>query len=276
MIFEPINEDKAKDQVKIDYQKIKKALESSYLPLFFTYVGPFPEYLNYLTEQLVPLLQNYKFNMLIRETEEKLSPLIREGLMKSEEINEWLERYRHSPFFYNFQTDLSKIFSVNLKLAFIFVALREALKGWAIAAKKLSAVNRSGQSSANSFQKVKDFIQEDTSLLAVSQNQISDADRKIDQSGKIEKDLLPRYIFLCHQEYNQLMKTERHLILRVGIEKLILSSLPLLPEKIVSPINVFYNLTIKYEEFPELLYLMYEHFPTYAVQKMMFAGFMKE
>ena len=71
------------------------------------------------------------------------------------------------------------------------------------------------------------------------------------------------------------MKKEEFLILRVGIEKLILSSLVLMPEKIVSPINIFYKLTEKYEEFPELLYLMYEHFPTLVVQKMIFSGFMK-
>jgi len=103
----------------------------------------------------------------------------------------------------------------------------------------------------------------------------SDSDLVRTDARAIEKDLLPRYLFLCQQEFNQLMKKEEFLILRVGIEKLILSSLPLLPEKIVSPINVFYKLTEKYKEFPELLYLMSEHFPTLAVQKMLFSGFMK-
>ena len=72
------------------------------------------------------------------------------------------------------------------------------------------------------------------------------------------------------------MKKEEFLIMRVGVEKLLLSSLPLLPEKLISPINVFYKLTEKHKDFPDLLYLMSEHFPTIAVQKMLFSGFMKK
>lgn len=276
MFVSPISENQASEEVKKEYKKLKEALNTEYLPLFFTYIGGFPEYLNYLTDQLVPNLKNTKFIVLIQEAKKSTFSLIESSLSKNEEIGEWLGRYKNSPSFYNFQKDLDKIFTVNLKSVFIFVALREALKGWAIAAKKLSTSNLSRDEVVSSNQKAKDFIYEEPSLQVININQRHFANQQISESGKIEKDLLPRYIFLCQQEYNQLMKTEKYLILRVGIEKLIHSSLTLLPEKIISPINIFYKLTEKYEEFPELLYLMYEYFPTYAVQKMMFSGFMKE
>src|SRR3989338_3565464 len=275
MSISPVLENQADEGVKINYQKIKTALNLPYLPLFFSYIGAFPEYLNYLTDQLIPSLKNSRFNNLIEETAEKIYSLMRSSLIKSEEIGEWLSRYKNSPSFYNFQKDLEKIFTVNLKLVFIFIALREALKGWAVAAKKLPS------SASSTFQKDKpsikdgDFVYEDVLSMVSPSSSRSDSDLVRTDARAIEKDLLPRYLFLCQQEFNQLMKKEEFLILRVGIEKLILSSLPLLPEKIVSPINVFYKLTEKYKEFPELLYLMSEHFPTLAVQKMLFSGFMK-
>ena len=273
MSLTAVLENQANAEVKNNYQKIKEALEIAYLPLFFTYIGGFPEYLSYLTDQISPNLNSSKFEDLIRETEERIFYLIKTSLIKSDEMDTWVNRYRNSPSFYNFQKDLKKIFTVNLKLALIFVALREALKGWAIAAKKLSPKINSDKSETPS-DRDKDFIFEDAlSLVAISSKQNSDLEES--KAREIEKDLLPRYIVLCEQEYHQLMKSEKYLILRVGIEKVMLSTLPLLPEKIVSPINVFYDLTEKYEDFPELLYLMYEHFPTLAVQKMMFSGFMK-
>lgn len=275
MSIAPVLENQAKEEVRLEYRKIKKAFGLPYIPLFFTYIGAFPEYLSYLTDQLVPNLQSPRLTSLIRESEEKINPLINTSLSKSEEINDWLDRYKNSPSFYNFQRDLEKIFTVNLKLVFIFVALREALKGWAIAVKKLPISGSSSVGSESQQVKDKDFIFEDALSLVVSVpiESISDLDQR--KESAIERDLLPRYLFLCQEEYNQLMKKEEFLILRVGIEKLILSTLPLIPEKIVSPINIFYKLTEKYEDFPELLYLMYEHFPTLAVQKMIFSGFMK-
>ncbi len=275
MFFEPVSEEKANENVRKDYQRIKKALDNSSLPLFFSYIGVIPEYLDYLTEQLVPILQSRKFADLISETEKEIESLIKETLTKSEELEEWLGRYEHSPSFYNFQKDLIKIFTVNLKLAFIFVALREALKGWAVAAKKLSSSNFDNKDS-DSRNEMKDFVFAESSLLVISNNQLQAREENLSETGKLEKDLLPKYIFLCQMDYLELIKTEKYLILRVGIEKLILSSLPLLPEKIISPINVYYRLAQKYQEFPELLYLLYDHFPTLAVQKMLFSGFMKE
>ncbi|OGK23645.1 hypothetical protein A3C25_00830 [Candidatus Roizmanbacteria bacterium RIFCSPHIGHO2_02_FULL_38_11] len=275
MTLLPNLEERVSTEVRSNYEKIKKALDLFYTPLFFTYVGVFPEYLNYLTDQLVANLQNPKFNTLIKETKEKIYSLIKSILFKSEEIQDWLNRYENSPSFYNFQKDLEKIFTVNLKLVFIFIALREALKGWAVAAKKLPASNISSGRLETPSTKDKDFIFEDALVLLPSTRFQGSPDLAQSEKRAIEKDLLPRYIFLCQQEFNQLMKKEEFLILRGGIEKIILSTLPLMPEKIVSPINIFYKLNEKYRDFPDLLYLMSEHFPTLAVQKMMFSGFMK-
>ena len=65
MSITPVYENEAKNEVKTAYLKIKKSLELPYLPLFFTYLGGFSEYLSYLTGQLVPILENPKFSSLV-------------------------------------------------------------------------------------------------------------------------------------------------------------------------------------------------------------------
>ncbi len=277
MIITAINEEKAEGQVKINYELIKKNLGLQNLPIFFTYIGAFPEYLDYLTKQIVPNLQNQKFNKLIEEEEVRINTLIKSSLDKSEEINDFSNRYKNSPSFYNFQQDLKKIFNVNLKLSFIFVSLREALKGWVVAAKKLPSEVNIQEKNEQETEAMRDKftfqdVEEGKELVVL---QTSNNNLTSNEKGAIEKDFLPKYIFLCELEFKQLMKKDEFWILRVGIEKIILSSIPLLPEKIESPINIFFNLTKKHQNYPELLYLMSEHFPTYAVQRMIFSGFMK-
>jgi hypothetical protein len=72
------------------------------------------------------------------------------------------------------------------------------------------------------------------------------------------------------------MRKEEYVFIRLEIEKIILRFLTLLPELIVSPVNLVIDMIKKYKNYPELLYLLSEHFPTTVVQRLMFSGYMKE
>jgi hypothetical protein len=72
------------------------------------------------------------------------------------------------------------------------------------------------------------------------------------------------------------LKKEEYVFIRLEIEKIILRFLILLPELIVSPVNLVIEMTKKYKNYPELLYLLSKHFPTTIVQRLMFSGYMKE
>jgi hypothetical protein len=138
-MLNPIPESEAPDEVKINYQKIKNALQLTSLPIFFSYLGSFPLYLNHITTQITNNLSHPDFQRISEETSTSLQSLIKSSLKKSDETKKWLQLYKNSPSFYYFQNDLRNIFLTNIKLAFIFMSLREALKGWAIAAKKLGS-----------------------------------------------------------------------------------------------------------------------------------------
>lgn len=280
MVIKPLIEFKAEGKTKENYQKIKGALEVEYLPLFFQYLGTFPEYLDYITNQLVGNLQNPKFSQFVDEISKEIEKSIKESLTKSEEIEEWLTLYRYSPQFYNFETSLKNIFITNSKLAFIFIALREAVKGWAIAAKQISEqrVKEKEVKEHISKKQEEEIIFEGVYKNSQGKNQIVPliASSSIQQQTGIplERQLLPEYLKLCRLDFLQSMKQEKYLFLRLELEKLFLQSLPLLPGLIYSPINVVLHHIGRYPNYPELLYLLSEHFPVLAIQKVIFSGFL--
>ncbi len=292
MTLQPIFEHEASDAVRENYLKIKTALQLSQLPLFFAYLGPFPNYLQYITNQLTTNLSNPQFQSLTEDFSFQLKTLIKDSLSESEEINEWLHLYKNSPSFYYFQNDLRHIFLTNIKLAFIFISLREALKGWAIAARKISSGKSSHKNAENkqsSPQKSeKAFIfgdfnanigqigSEPASINAVPtiKPHIRGNQLTTRENLSPEKDFLPMYLNLCRKEFLSILKTQEFLVLRVGVEEMILSSIHLIPEIIFSPINITLKLTGNNPNYADLLYFLSEHFPTYSMQRMLFSGYM--
>lgn len=282
-IFEP----DAPEEVRNNYVKIREALQLPKVPLFFTYLGSFPEYLNYLTGQVVDLLENQRFDDICFETSLKTHNQIKNNIVYSEEITDWISRYKHSPSFYNFQKDLQHIFLNNIKLVFVFISLREALKGWAVAAKKLptavtSNVKQNTEQIKNElifddFYNVNNdqIIKSGSFKFTSEQNEEETAITKRD-AGQIEKDLLPEYLHLCRINFIDILKNPDFLGLRIEVERNILNTIDLLPNIIFSPINIVLQYTSRNPDFPDLLYLLSEHFPTYAVQRMLFSGYMIE
>ena len=283
-MISPIFESQADEKTKEVYQQIKQAFSVAKPPIFFCYLAPFYEYFSYIAGQIIANLNNEKFIEIINETKDIIFKLIKNNLKKSEETNEFLNRFKYSPQFFYFQKDLEKIFDANLKLTFIFIALREAVKGWAIAAKKISAKTEAASFSSKPKINEEEFI--------FNLNEVIDLNKRTKTKQKdvqsffngiinasfsaIEKDLLPSYLDLCRNDFYFLMRKEEYVFIRLEIEKIILRFLTLLPELIISPVNLVIEMTKKYENYPELLYLLSEHFPTTVVQRLMFSGYMKE
>lgn len=283
MALHPIYEQNASEEVADSYSKIKKALAISKVPLFFTFLGNFPKYLVYITNQIISNLQNPAFSNLLSESSDKTKDLLSANLTKSDELLDFILRYKNASYFYNFQRDLESIFSTNMKLVFVFISLREALKGWALAAKKIGPqANVSHETTLNNMIKKEDFIFDPASDMEKTQEQTYIRIRKQTVEGALVKhqapalevDLLPKYLWLCRREFIDILKTDGFWVLRVGIEKSFLSYLEFLPSLIFSPVNIVLNLTENNPDYPDLLYLLSEQFPTLAVQRLIFSGYM--
>jgi len=284
MSISPIFESQVDEETKKIYQKLKQAFGVSKPPIFFCYLAPFYDYFFYITNQIIANLKNEKFIEIINETNDIILKLIKESFKKSEETTNFVNRFKYSPRFFYFQKDLEKIFEINLKLTFIFIALREAVKGWAIAAKKIGAKTESVDFSS------KPKVDEEE--LIFNLNEVVDLKEKTKKHKKdiqgfskavintpfsaIERDLLPSYLQLCRNDFYLLMKKEEYVFIRLEIEKIVLRFLAILPELILSPVNLVIEMTKKYTDYPDLLYLLSEHFPTIIVQRLMFSGYVRE
>ncbi len=286
------------------YEQLKIGLGVGQVPLFFTYLGAFPEYLEYITDQIVANTTDSGFKKLVSQMGTDISTLTHEMLSHSEKQNDWLSRYRNSPSFYNMKEDLQKIHTTNVTLALLFLALREAVKGWAVAAKQLSPdINTTSGRGVGINHEEKEFVlegypfpqaktsfwqaegasrirswtsQDDNTQsrqTKLTMETTSNLPVKKEASG-IEKNLFIDYIRLNQEDFFPQVKQEQYVYLRVYVEKILLASIQLLPHKIISPINVVLELASKYKDFPDLLYLLSEHFPTYAAQRVIFSAYL--
>lgn len=281
MAIHAVNESQASPELKNLYQTLKSSFDSPTLPVFFTYLGAFPQYLSYITEQLVDNLKHPDFIKLTDSVSRDYTQRIHEILKHGKNITDWLERYQNTPTFFNFQKDLQHIYLVNIKLAFVFVALREAVKGWAIAAKKLTATTdrftkvEEEKITADDFVFSTDVLKDYqvTSLKGTQALDIRTTTITKSEPGALEKNLLPLYLELSNQEFKNHMKVDRFWALRVYLEDMTLLHLNHLPNLIYSPFNVIYKLTQHYDNFDDLIYILAEKFPTLAMQRMMFSGY---
>lgn len=279
MKLKPIPETKANDKVKRIYLEIKTALELPQVPLFFQFLGAFPDYLNFIKNPIVNNLNSSKYDALVYNNQHFVEEIFQENFPKKELTQEFLSKYQKTAEFYNLKPQLQHIFTVNAKLVFIFLALREAVKGWAVASKKLEShfANRKETEVETSFisKELKTKFVYSTDII--SQNsQLARLEKNLSTktTSGLEVALLPQYLSLCEAEFNQLIKTQAYLFFRVELEKICLNSLEQLPFPIFSPVNLVYELAQKYPDFPDLLYLLSEHFPTYVISRYLFSSYM--
>lgn len=295
MTIQPILPSDAPENVKTLYEDIRAALDISHLPIFFLFFGNAPRYLSHISKQIIRNLNDPAFDRLIQDTGDDLLYLTMETLTQGDEIQDWKSRYRHSPSFVAFEQDIDTVFRTNMKLVVIFLALREAVKGWAVAAKKLPSQTRSDAATASSDTGVIQhhvFIFEDHKNLEAQSTSTTTIERQgtifqlstrtqttttqiVKQSAQIEKSLLPEYLALCQNEFASLMKQTHFWILRVRIEEMLLQQIHTMPHAIQSPVNLVHSLVDNDKVANDLLHLLSEQFPVLAVQRLMYSGFMK-
>ncbi|GEM_PF-4155829 len=138
-----------------------------------------------------------------------------------DEIIFWRQRYQYSPSYYFFEKNINQIISTNLKLFFIFLSLRETIKGWAIAAKKLTSTSQSQSKKTDDFSinNSEKVIFEDLNNL---KNEIVLAERNLQKNEKnqLEVNLLYKYLRLCQITFSQFLETEKYFLFRVEMKKL--------------------------------------------------------
>ena len=280
MKLKPISEKEATPEVKQIYGLLKTNLELSSVPLFFQFLGAFPQYLSFINKAIIDNLKSPEFQKIIEKNADFVENIFQDSFTKGLLTKDFIKQNQNKPEFYNLKKELHHIFLTNAKLLFVFLSLREAVKGWAVAAKKLEShfQEQAQTENKNDFfdPETKSELIYNTDIISANSNLpvIKETSLSTRPRSGLEIALLPKYLKLCEAEFDQLIKTEAYLYFRVEVEKICLRSLDQMPYPIFSPVNLVFELAQKYPNFSDLLYLLSEHFPTYAVARYLFSGYM--
>lgn len=271
-MIHPVPEESASPEVLQKYQELKQSLKLPIVPLFFTYIGAFPEYLSYITRQVVPNISDARFLSLTEDTLSTMGELVSGAFPKHKDTTDWITTNKQSPAFYHFQQNIKEIQIKNIMILFIFMAIREAIKGWAVGAKQIPSTVKTHKSAPQDLNE-SSFVYSELYSIVQEEKTTASSSLAASPSRGIEKDLMGEYLRLCRFDFDAYMKKESFVFVRLGLEKLVLSSISLFPHPIVSPVNIVYQLTTRYPDFPELLHLLSDHFPTYAMHRAMFGAY---
>lgn len=270
-ILTPIGEDKATEKVAEIYNEIKKTLKIANVPIFFRLIANFEDYLAYIWKSFKANLEDTNFIKLAQELEEFAFNNICDIYLPEPEIIAYLDRHlSEDPQIFFIRQDIKKVNKVNAKLAFIFIALREAVKGWAVGAKLINTragevyVSRESQSHTIFDSSLKeDYI--------INHDLLMQKDFKLQNYSSKEGVVVsfyPKLVALMIDEADKMIKKADYFVWRVQFEENILAKLLNIPH----PINSSYRDTIKLCQgmpfFDELIYLICDSFPSLAVFKL--------
>jgi hypothetical protein len=219
-----ITEKEATGLTKLKYEEIKRAFVSPVVPVIFHLIAPYEEYFVYVADQIVRIVQDPRFRNLAHEIGENIQSVVNATLPPSIEYREWISKYANSPGFYDFTKDNEHIFRMNVSLAFVFISLREAVKGWAVAAKKLPGTGRGFDAPSSPFQKNETLYNEAMtgSELILSPTSLSSSSPKSSRTEPAEGFPEP-----VPERFHGVHENRRVPHQRVGLERLILLAIPL-------------------------------------------------
>lgn len=279
--MKPAVESETSEEIRAIFHSIRLALSVPSVPLFFTYLANYPLYFTTIVPDILQNLQDPKFHLLTTSVGTELTKRMKEYVPKNGEIGEWIERYQYSPSMYHMRSSLNHIHEVNMSLVFIFLALREAIKGWAIAVAKLetNVPHIKNDHVVDLQHNNDDFVYKEMDGVVKNYSDVNNLISKhnaIIQAEKsaIEQNLYVEYLQLCQRWFSLELKKENYVYFRVQTEAAILIGLDNLPHPVVSPINRVVDLVPDQKDFMDLCYLLSEHFPTISIQRTLFSGYM--
>lgn len=238
MRLRPQEEYNAPQQVLNDYTKISQMLGVPHVPMMFQYVGVFPEYCSYLTQQMERALQDKKITAIIDDQ----ATIVQEIMTTIFPLPDGLKKAS-----VQMHTEIERLVSANAKLSFLFICLRETVKSWGSVHGSLPGTTKK---------------EEETALQIIPKSLL------------YERNNYDDFFTKAATTFEELQKDERLLFFRVKLEKMILSAIDMVGNPLFSPINVVLQLTNKYENFSDLVYLLADEFPSHAVKRLLFSGWL--
>lgn len=277
--IKPITEEEADEKTGSLYRDIKNTLQITTVPVVFQYIAPFPQYFNYLWSQAKKNITDGFFQKMSGEIAYFSQEAINQIYYPSNASILLLERITNRPE----QAELRNFVTGNIRvqacLYLLSLAIREGIKG------KFLGIKQIGEKLEKEESDVFTNIAEGFSSSSI----VASDKRKTSINLEYKKQTLQNsasnviattwyseFFKLMDLEMQSLLKKEEYLTRRVELERFSLSKLYLLTYPLESSLATVIRQCSMQKNFPELIYLVAEVFPTQSPYKLMASGIMKK
>ncbi len=268
--LKPLPEEKAPEQTKHLYDAIKNALDVPSIPLFFQYIGNYPDYLNYIWEIVSPNIGTEGFERCCAQVVQMATSAVGVIYTPVEEVKV-LSSEMHPSEKEQISHTVAELRTLNVKMMILTIAIRESMKGVHVSAKQLENSSRTSFTEPEAEKTIDEIVQE--SLLAVASSTsspVQSLDAKVANmlvpiygANSLIISKYPAFFSLSAKELERVMKTEAYLKTRVEMEKITHLLLMQLP----SPIHISYVETAKMlfnkPHAGDLLFVIKDTFPSH-------------
>lgn len=253
--LKPLTDDEADDSTRVIYQQIRDELELDSTPLFFQYIGRFPKFLQYFWTCTTRVLNDATFKEMVQQGQVLTLDLFKGAYNPSstaiELVTHLLKNSTSEEFI---RSKIEILAKTNITLALIFVASREAVKGWAISTRLLSDKYDEAH-----YEFVTGHVEREVenSIVSLGANM-----EKVTDSKQFD---YVRFMAIVQSEMDDSVKKNSHLYGRLELEEFLVRSKDHIFINLSYPILAQYAYEYKY--FDELVYLMSESFPTISTNR---------
>lgn len=276
--LKPIPEKEASREVAQIYLSIRKTFGLDNIPIVFQYMAVFPNYLDFIWQQALANLNDPEFKNQSKEIEYFAQTSIQTVYTPQTLTKLFLEKIENRAEKFELSKFVNTISQMNASLYLLSLAIRESLKG------KYLGIKQIGEKLADEEKSVfndlsEGFLQSSPETNEKGQNDIRlHKERPLAYKSPqgITTSVFAQFFDIMEKEMEKLLKEERYLTRRVELERFTLSKLHLLPHPLDSSITSIFREAYDNPQFPELIYLISDLFPTQTPFKLMASCVMKE
>lgn len=267
--LQPVREEDASKQVKEIYTSIKATLGIAIVPLVFTYIANYEEYLAVLWKNIASVLNTNTFQTTQHAINNFITEAVGDIYHPSSEIEAVVKALSQGEK-EQIEKTVVLLERVNSELFLLMLGIRESVKGVLYTGEEISSdrylLDKTVRQHAElSFGDTNKKLSPEETLLA-----------PLFGSSSLSISIYPRFFSLIAKEAERLVKDEQYVEKRVQLEQKGLLSIDAFPQLLVTSYNDFVMYVGKQPYVHELLYLLSNTFPT-AFPKLLFTtGIMRK
>lgn len=245
------------------YQSIKQTLQTTTVPLIFQYLATFPVYFHSMWSQVEKNVTDDVFIQSADSINLFAQSAIAHIYQPSNKMEFILEDIRQTNQSNQIATSVNALSSVTSVLYLVSIALRESMKGIHLGLKHIGK-SYTDERNEDLFTDVSsDLFSSQQTSLASSKQSLTKTSQSLQTSS------FAKFLSETDEEMKKLRKREEYLHRRVALEKFALAKLPLLRHPLDSSFRSVALQQASEKNFPELIYILADLFPTQTPHKLL-------